>query len=116
MDWHLVATCGEIVPGTPKMVTIAGKSIGIFFERERYFAVLNHCPHFGAPICQGKVFGAVTATEPGQQAYDATRPVLRCPWHRWEFDMDTGAALAPIKQRIKTYQVRVENEEVWVGA
>ncbi len=112
MAWYQVASCEEITPGKPKIVEVGGKSIGVFFESGRYYAILNHCPHFGAPVCRGKVFGAVTSREPGQQSYDDTRPILRCPWHRWEFDMETGRALAPIKQRLKTYNVAVgESEE-----
>lgn len=114
MAWHEVAQVGEVAPGKPKILTVAGKELGVFYEGERYFAVLNFCPHYGAPICLGKVTGAVTSSEPGQQDYDHQRLVLRCPWHRWEFDLETGAALAPIRQRIKTYPVRREGETLWV--
>ncbi|MBC8102426.1 MAG: Rieske (2Fe-2S) protein [Cytophagales bacterium] len=105
--WQPVAEVGEVAPGEPKIVSVNGKEIGIFCEGGRYFAVLNFCPHFGAPICRGKVFGAVTATEPGKLSYDPDRLVLRCPWHRWEFDLETGQALTPIRQRLKTYPVQV---------
>lgn len=110
-EWHKVAQPGEIAPGQPKIVSLQGKEIGVFFEGGRYFAVLNYCPHFGAPICRGMVSGAVVCDEDGKPSYDHSRPVLRCPWHRWEFDMETGRALAPIKERIKTYEVRVEGDE-----
>ena len=111
MAWYQVASRDEIAPGQPKIVDVGGKSIGVFYEGGRYYAILNHCPHFGAPVCRGKVFGAVTAEEPGQQSYDETRPILRCPWHHWEFDMETGRALTPIKQRLKTYNVAVGKSE-----
>lgn len=111
MEWHHVAQTSEIEPGRPKILEINGKSIGVFFEGGRFFAVLNHCPHFGAPVCLGKVFGAVVADEPGVQSYDASRPILRCPWHRWEFDLETGRALTPIKQRLKTYNVVVRDND-----
>jgi nitrite reductase/ring-hydroxylating ferredoxin subunit len=111
MAWYQVASRDEIAPGQPKIVDVGGKSIGVFHEGGRYYAILNHCPHFGAPVCRGKVFGAVTSKEPGQQSYDETRPILRCPWHHWEFDMETGRALTPIKQRLKTYNVAVGESE-----
>ena len=72
MEWHHVAQASEIAPGEPKIIEINGKSIGVFFEGGRFFAILNHCPHLGAPVCQGKVFGAVVADEPGMQSYDAS--------------------------------------------
>jgi nitrite reductase/ring-hydroxylating ferredoxin subunit len=111
MSWHLAASVGEISPGKPKIVSVNGKEIGIFHEGGRYFAVLNFCPHFGAPICRGKVFGAVMADESGSQFYDSSRLVLRCPWHRWEFDLETGQALTPIRQRLKTYPVHLGGPE-----
>jgi len=112
MTWHSVATVAEIRSGNPKIISVNGKEIGIFYENGRYFAVLNYCPHFGAPVCLGKVFGAVTSDEPGRLSYDADRIVLRCPWHRWEFDLETGKALTPIRQRLKTYPVQVAGEAI----
>jgi len=111
MTWHKVAQVEEIQQGKPKIVLVKGKEVGIFYENGRYFAVLNFCPHFGAPVCLGKVFGAVTADEPGKLSYDASRLVLRCPWHRWEFDLETGVALTPIRQRLKTYSVQIDEQE-----
>lgn len=114
MAWTAIAKVDEVEERKAKIAQIKGKEIGVFRVGGEFFAVLNYCPHMGAPICQGKIFGAVMADEPGQQTYDDQRQVLRCPWHRWEFDLQTGAALAPIKQRIKTYPVQVQNGEILV--
>lgn len=116
MAWIIVAQADEIQAGKPKIVEVNGKQIGVFHEDGRYFAVLNYCPHFGAPICQGKVFGMVTSEAPGQQGYDHERRVLRCPWHRWEFDLEDGSPIAPIKPRLKTYEVRVDEGRILLDA
>jgi 3-phenylpropionate/trans-cinnamate dioxygenase ferredoxin subunit len=83
MAWQRAAQVSEVAPGRPKIIEANGRQIGVLQDGDTYFAVLNFCPHKGAPICQGQIFGAVTATAPGCQDYDHERRVLRCPWHRW---------------------------------
>ena len=43
-------------------------------------------------------------------------PVLRCPWHGWEFDLETGACLDDPALRAAVYPVRVEGDRVLVRA
>lgn len=114
MTWHEVAKVNEVSPETPKVVTIDGKQIGVMQDGDSYHAVLNFCPHAGAPICQGRISGAVVCDEAGAMTYDQQRRVLRCPWHHWEFDLETGRALLPIRERIKVYPVRVEGDAILV--
>jgi hypothetical protein len=41
--------------------------------------------------------------------------VLRCPWHRWEFDLVTGRTLFGIdKRRLIQYRVSVEDGQVYL--
>jgi nitrite reductase/ring-hydroxylating ferredoxin subunit len=111
MALHHIADVGEIASGQRKLVTIGNKEIGIFNEEGRYYAVLNMCPHAYAPICEGRIQGTLTADTDGAiEAYtlDSGRKVLRCPWHHWEFELETGQAVCHIKQRLKTYPVHVE--------
>ena len=117
MAWMEAAHTDTILPGKATFVNLKDKEIGLFHENGEYYAVLNYCPHFGAPVCAGKVFqGCVTASgtvgEP--LGFDPNRSVLRCPWHHWEFDLASGKALAPIRQRLRTYPVRVEDGALWV--
>jgi nitrite reductase/ring-hydroxylating ferredoxin subunit len=114
MAWMFAATVDEIEAGKMKIVCINGKEIGLFHESGDYFAVLNYCPHRGAPVCLGKVTGMVTSTGPGETDYDAERKILRCPWHHWEFDLESGNALTPIRQRLKTFPVTLESGNILV--
>lgn len=114
MSWTFAARLEEVPPGPAHIVELAGKEIGLFCVGDEYFAVLNHCPHAGAPVCRGRVTGMVTASGPGQLSYDHSRLVLRCPWHHWEFDLRSGEALSFIRARIKTYPVRVQDDELWI--
>ena len=61
MARHVVAPASEIAPGTCKIVSVAGREIGIFNVNDEFFALINRCPHEGAPLCIGPIPGRFTA-------------------------------------------------------
>ena len=65
---------------------------------ERFFAVNNACPHKGASLCQGEI---VIADQ-----------VVRCPWHHWNWRLGDGRLESDPRQRLRTYEVAVEGDEV----
>lgn len=90
-----------------------GREIGVLLGPDgRPRAIRNRCPHHGAPLCLGRVeprlAGAPGRYEPSGQA------VLRCPWHGWEFDLDTGRCLVEETMRVAVYPARVEAGRVLV--
>ncbi len=105
MPWVDAVEVSEVTPGTPAIINVGGRRIGVFHEGGKYHAVLDHCPHRGAPICQGQVEHPVVMRD-GRPTVDTERHVLRCPWHRWEFDLCTGKAEGAIPQRLRHYPVR----------
>jgi 3-phenylpropionate/trans-cinnamate dioxygenase ferredoxin subunit len=111
---HVVAPVAELPAGTRKIVRVGGREIGVFHTAAGLFAVRNSCPHQGAPLCLGPVTGTTLPSAPGQYAYGLEGRVLRCPWHGWEFDLQTGRVLYDPRSpdRVATYEVRVEGEEV----
>jgi nitrite reductase/ring-hydroxylating ferredoxin subunit len=115
MGWHRVAGLGEIQPGKPKIVTVGNKEIGIFFEQSHYYAVLNICPHNRSEICKGRVTGTLLADCQGGYELQSDNLVLRCPWHHWEFHLDTGKAVIPsVRQRMMVYPVKIEEQSVYI--
>jgi 3-phenylpropionate/trans-cinnamate dioxygenase ferredoxin subunit len=105
----VVAAAEEIAPGERKIVEIAGRSVGIFNVEGRFFALRNRCPHQGGPLCQGVLWGALTAPAPGEYCYERPGEILRCPWHGWEFDVRTGQSwVDPARLRVRRYEVSVE--------
>ena len=71
MSRQVVAKASEVAPGTSKMVTVAGREIGIFNLDGEYFALANRCPHAGGPLCSGKIVALVQSDGPG--SYRLTR-------------------------------------------
>lgn len=115
MARHVVATVGEIPPGSRKLLTIAGRDIGIFNIGGDYFALLNRCPHQGGALCQGTLVGLVTSTTPGEFTYNRRGEMLKCPWHGWEYDVRTGQSWCdPEDTRAKMYPVSVQPGETLV--
>jgi 3-phenylpropionate/trans-cinnamate dioxygenase ferredoxin subunit len=109
MARHVVATVSEIPPGGRKIVEAAGRSIGVFNVNGEFFALRNRCPHQGAPLCDGKLWGALTADKPGEFQYSRQGEIIACIWHGWEFDLRTGQSWCdPAKLRVRRYEVEVE--------
>ena len=101
---HVVCAASELPPGSRRIVEIAGRSIGVFNLHGKIRALKNVCPHKFAPLCQGPITGLVRGDFPGDLAMDRCGEVIRCPWHGWEFDLNTGRSVFnPRQVRTKTY-------------
>ena len=61
-------------------------------------ALDNVCPHRQGPLGQGWVEGEAVV----------------CPWHSWAFNAKTGMAEYPEGERVGSFAVRVEGEDVLV--
>jgi len=106
---YVVGAADELPPGERKIVSIGGRSIGVFNVAGEYFALNNRCPHQGGALCEGKLWGALRATAPGVFEYSPTRDIVTCPWHGWEFDVRTGQSWCdPARLRVRRYEVTVE--------
>lgn len=104
MAKHVVARSDEIAPGQRKAVTLAGRPIVVFNIGGEYFALLDKCPHQGAPLSAGHLTGFASASQPGKPCMARQGEVLMCPNHGWEFDIRTGQSwFDPAKTRVKTY-------------
>lgn len=105
---HIVAAVDEIPPGGRKIVAVAGRSIGIFNLDGQFYALRNRCPHQGGPLCEGPLWGRLTARAPGEFEYERGG-IVSCGWHGWEFDIRTGQSwFDPRKVRVRRYEVSVE--------
>ena len=83
-------------------------------------AVAARCPHQGADLQAGCLVGRVSTRPDGAITVDPARPVLRCPWHGFEYDLATGDPLvqspAHRRMRLRTYTVRVQAGDVVIDA
>jgi nitrite reductase/ring-hydroxylating ferredoxin subunit len=108
MTRHVVAAVGEIAPGTCRIVTAAGRQIGVYNVHGEYYALINRCPHEGAALCTGPILPEFKSDRPGEYRLTRHGEMLRCPWHGWEFDIKTGQSWChPDSVKARTYQVEV---------
>ena len=47
-------------------------------------------PASGGPLCLGHVLGDAVADAPGLARISDDPPRIACPWHGWEYDLDSG--------------------------
>src|SRR5688572_14443454 len=109
MGRYVVAQADEIRPGDRRLVTVAGRTVGIFNVHGCYYALKNLCVHAQAPVCLGQVTGMFESSAPGRYGWSREEQILRCPWHGWEFDITTGESVFDPQTKLVTYRVRVEN-------
>jgi len=106
----------DIPPGGDLLVRVLDTEVGVYNLDGEFYAVRNYCPHRGGPICRGVRTGTMMPSdEVGRLEWGLEGRVLRCPWHRWEFDIVTGHTLFGIdKRRLIRYEVSVENERIYI--
>lgn len=97
-NFQRVAALAEIPVGTGKVVQVGDRDIAIFQYDQRFFAVDDFCPHRGASLGEGFV--------------DKGR--VLCPLHLFDFDLGTGACGTMPHLRVRTYNVKVEDDAVWI--
>jgi 3-phenylpropionate/trans-cinnamate dioxygenase ferredoxin subunit len=108
MARHVAAKTSDIPPGGNKVVSIGGREIVIFHVNGEFFALLNRCPHEGAPLSHAACVAHLTSSEPGEFKRSRIGELLRCPWHGWEFDMRTGQSyFDPVHTKTRSYPVIV---------
>jgi nitrite reductase/ring-hydroxylating ferredoxin subunit len=117
MRGYVACRANELPSGASKAVRLGGRSVALFNVDGHYYALRNTCPHQGAALCEGMVFGTVTASEPQQYDYDEDRHVVVCPWHGWEFDLRSGESLFdPEHVRVSRFDVIVEAGDIVIVA
>lgn len=109
MARHIVGKVSDLPEGGRLLVELQGHSVGIFHVKGRYYALLNRCPHMGAELCRGSILGHLDAVVPGEFRYDESRSLLRCPWHGWEYDLESGQSY--FSSRVRAYPVDVVGGE-----
>lgn len=114
MAVHYVLEETDVPEGGCQIVEVEGKQIGVYRINGRYYALLNYCPHQGAPVCKGVVTGTNLPSQVYEYIYARKGQILRCPWHGWEFDMTTGESLFSSNIRVKTYDVEVRDGKIGI--
>ena len=88
----------DIEEGKGIVTDCQGKPVAIFKVGGEFYAIQNTCPHRGGPLGEGECEGTV----------------VTCPWHGWRIDVSSGICADNPNIRVPRYQVKLENDDVWV--
>jgi nitrite reductase (NADH) small subunit len=114
-EWVDVGSVADLEREGRVVARVNGREVGVISDRNGALrGIRNRCPHHGGPLCLGRVSERMEG-EPGVYAL-ADRRTLRCPWHGWEFDLETGVCLDEPSLRAAVYPVRVDGDRVLVQA
>ena len=94
-----VGRLGEIKESRAKIVRVAGERVAIFRDGDHLSALSNVCQHQNGPLGEGRIIdGCVT-----------------CPWHGYQYDPKTGRSPAPFTEAVPTFDVRLEEDRIFVS-
>jgi nitrite reductase/ring-hydroxylating ferredoxin subunit len=102
-----------------KIIAQGDLEIGVFRVNGDFFAYENNCVHQGGPICQGKILNKVEEvladdkTSKGLKFSESDVHIV-CPWHGYEYNLKTGRHPGDRNVRLKPYDVKVNDGEVYV--
>ena len=94
-----MAVLDELPPGGSKEVEHDGRIYALFNVDGVVSAIDGICPHQGGPLADGAMEGTC----------------VTCPWHGWQFDVQTGKSQLGARIKQAVYEVKVEDRDVFVN-
>jgi len=105
LEWHRVAAVQDLPEGRVITVTAGTRGMALTHINGRFSAMDNRCPHQGGPLGEGTI-----ETDDHGQCW------LRCPWHGWDFDPETGVSPGGHEDSgQQTFSVEIRGDDVYVG-
>ncbi|WP_435317025.1 Rieske (2Fe-2S) protein [Haloarchaeobius sp. TZWSO28] len=107
MTKHHVATADEIPPGKGQSFEVDGLPIAVFNVDGEYYGISNRCVHKGGPLGKGVLHSDLPSIDPERNS-------VHCPWHFWEFDLETGRSIVDKSTGLRTFDVTVDDGKITV--
>jgi len=95
---YLLGKLDDIPEGKGRAFKAGKTTVAVFRANGKVYAISNRCVHKGASMCEGEI------TDGGK--------VVRCPWHNWAFDLATGTHCYDPNEKIRTYEVKMDGDQV----
>ena len=114
----MIGNLEEFADQDHRVLALDDFEVGVFRRGAKLYAYENRCPHYGGPVCQGKIFKQVEEI----LAHDQTSTGLRfaseenvvCPWHGYEYNLVTGCHPGDPALRLTPVEIRVDNGQVYL--
>ena len=101
--------------GERRMVEVGGHRIGLFRVGDEWHALADRCPHRGAPLCSSGRIATAIELRDGRPALGDPGALVRCPWHKWDFEIATGRCPVDDRKRVRAYTVARDGDDVIVS-
>lgn len=111
---HYFGALDALQEGQFSIKELGNRSVGATLHQGKPVVVLNFCPHAGAPICRGKITPSQYTDAEYQLHLDAEHPVLRCPWHGWEFSLESGGLHFESRLRLAFLEYELDGTDLYV--
>jgi nitrite reductase/ring-hydroxylating ferredoxin subunit len=98
MTEYLLGRIDEFPEGKGRAFKAGARTVAVFRSNGKVYAIANRCIHKGASMCDA------TLAENGR--------VVRCPWHNWAFDLETGEQCLDRSEKIRTFEVKMVGDQV----
>ena len=98
MAWYKVADSADLSLPFLRKVNAGGKTVCLVNANQKLFATSATCPHAGADLSTGWC-------EKGK---------LICPFHRYQYDLETGRGASGQNDFVKTYKVEIRADGIYV--
>ena len=94
IEWTDTVDAQDIPEGGVIEYVLDGEILALANYRQRVYVVEGICPHQGGSLGRGTLH--------------ASQPcLLRCPWHGWEYELNTGQHVSIPAVSIGTYESRI---------
>jgi nitrite reductase/ring-hydroxylating ferredoxin subunit len=99
----VIVPVGEPIPdGQARRIEWNGVGVAVFALGGRYWAIEDACPHRMGPLSEGTLETTARGT------------FVICPFHGWQFNLESGACATVRGKRVRTYPVREDATGVYV--
>ena len=117
----LVGRVDDFADGQRVMVRVDDRDVFVFERDGRFHAFENVCRHMGGPVGEGILMGKVEAVLDENRAwvrdrFSTTEIHIVCPWHGWEYDIETGECAANRRIKLRRFEAVTRGEDVYVVA
>jgi nitrite reductase/ring-hydroxylating ferredoxin subunit len=110
-----VAELEQLPEGGNLVTRIEGREIILIRRRGEVYALRNICPHQSQSFEKGITRARIIADRTTRHyVADRGAPVLICPWHGWEFDLQTGQCVIDAEYRTRSYRVSVDDGGIYL--
>ncbi len=93
----------DLPEGSSKVIALGKQKVVLFHHHGIISALGNACLHKGGPLGLGKV----------EKKYDGI--YVTCPWHGWEYNIETGSAPPGYHDQAAVYDVKVEDNYILIS-